>query len=627
MRYKNVLAYLIVTALGFLILVSAYYYQKNQQIRLQVIDVTAKQSLHQLTYSEREYLSVTSQFTSIVELLSHSHNLYDYVRNPTQGHRTVVEEVWASVAVNQKWFTQIRFLDLEGVEEIRINYRSNEREASPAAVLQDKSDRDYFKYAQTLDENQIGSWGVDLEVEHGRFVVPYKPALRLLTPVFIQGNKAGYLVLNIDVWYLASLLNYSPDQRFSPEVIGEHGFYLAGKSQSKLFGNLLPARSQFNFSRLFPIAWKSIRQKKSGYLIENQHLITFNQISLSARQTLYLVNNFSPQELDALVVGKRKDLLKEASIVLLLALVLVLPATLILIHYHNRSIESQLARAALSGMSAVVISDRQHRAMLVNDQFRRLTGYSQQDVRMKNIIKLLLGDDHLEKTFGLFEQVASEQIWEGELSFNKRGSSVPVTVILRVQAVLAKSNKVSYYITSIVDITDRKELEERLRVLSEKDVLTQLWNRRKFELELRNHSLLAERYSDAQNACLALLDIDYFKRINDEQGHDEGDRVIAHVASAIENSLREVDFVARIGGEEFAIIMPHTRLIDAEMCLNRLRIAIELNDTIPVTVSIGVTDLTENSTRSYKCADIALYESKTMGRNRVSVCTSNEDLA
>ena len=92
--------------------------------------------------------------------------------------------------------------------------------------LQDKSDRDYFRYAQTLEENQIGAWGIDLENEFGDLVHPYQPALRLITPVYVQGSRAGYLLLNVDVWYLASRLNYSPDERFRPELIGEKGFYV-----------------------------------------------------------------------------------------------------------------------------------------------------------------------------------------------------------------------------------------------------------------------------------------------------------------------------------------------------------------------------------------------------------------
>ncbi len=201
------------------------------------------------------------------------------------------------------------------------------------------------------------------------------------------------------------------------------------------------------------------------------------------------------------------------------------------------------------------------------------------------------------------------------------------TAIMRIQAIMAKSGKVSYYITSLVDISERKELEEKLRNLSEKDGLTSLWNRRKFEEQLAQYTNLVERYPNTPTTCLALFDIDHFKRINDELGHDEGDKVICTVAETLLRGVRSTDFVARVGGEEFAVIMPHTTTQEAEVVLNRLRVAVELSSDRSVTVSVGYSDVTADRTRSYKCADIALYESKSAGRNRVSICHSFDDIA
>ena len=204
---------------------------------------------------------------------------------------------------------------------------------------------------------------------------------------------------------------------------------------------------------------------------------------------------------------------------------------------------------------------------------------------------------------------------------------IPFTAIMRVQAVKSSSGKVSYFITSLVDITVRKELEVRLRILSERDSLSKLWNRRKFEEQLAYYSRMVERYPGDSQICLALIDIDNFKRINDELGHDEGDRVIARVAAILQESLRTTDFVARVGGEEFAILMPHTSTAEARRVLDRLRIEVQLSGGTKVTVSIGYTDLTGNSTHSYKCADIGLYESKSSGRNTISICSSQADVA
>jgi len=87
------------------------------------------------------------------------------------------------------------------------------------------------------------------------------------------------------------------------------------------------------------------------------------------------------------------------------------------------------------------------------------------------------------------------------------------------------------------------------------------------------------------------------------------------------------DFLARIGGEEFAVIMPHTSTPEAQLVVERLRQAIELDESLTITISAGISDLSQDSTRSYKCADIALYESKTLGRNQVSLCLTTDEVA
>lgn len=126
---------------------------------------------------------------------------------------------------------------------------------------------------------------------------------------------------------------------------------------------------------------------------------------------------------------------------------------------------------------------------------------------------------------------------------------------------------------------------------------------------------------------MAILDIDWFKRINDTLGHDGGDDVIRLVSHLLKEGSRDTDFVARIGGEEFAILMPHTDLIDAEMVINRLRVSVSQLKEYQLTISGGLTDIGLSGSTAYKCADLALYESKANGRNQLSICTSINDLA
>ncbi|WP_029788814.1 MULTISPECIES: sensor domain-containing diguanylate cyclase [Vibrio] len=626
MKVRKLVSALLATTLFFSALISIYYYQKYQTLLADNVKSTAKEALHQLAYSEREYNNVQDQISSISDLLGHSQSLYDYLRDPSDKNLAILQEVWSSVAVNQKWYRQIRFLNLEGQENVRINYDFKTGIAAPAQVLQDKSERAYFQFAQNLSNDQIGSWGIELERENSELVYPYSPSIRIMMPVAMDGTREGYLVLNINVQYLSSRLNYSPVRDFNIELINQAGYYVASSHSDKLYGDIIPARSRFNFGLLHPKVWQNMGAEKMGYEYDGNHLVIFNTINFVPGESLHLIIDLSQEQLLERADRDIDDLLQEALFVLSLMLVFALPITTLALHYRRHSIESKLARAALDGMTAVMISDTSHRIMMVNQEFENMMGYSNSRLRGWNAHNLIFIPEDIENILAIWNQLGVEQVWEGEVRCRTKLNHV-FTAIMRIQAIMAKSGKVSYYITSLVDISERKELEEKLRNLSEKDGLTSLWNRRKFEEQLAQYTNLVERYPNTPTTCLALFDIDHFKRINDELGHDEGDKVICTVAETLLRGVRSTDFVARVGGEEFAVIMPHTTTQEAEVVLNRLRVAVELSSDRSVTVSVGYSDVTADRTRSYKCADIALYESKSAGRNRVSICHSFDDIA
>ncbi|AMF98252.1 MULTISPECIES: sensor domain-containing diguanylate cyclase [Vibrio] len=626
MKVRKLVSALLATTLFFSALISIYYYQKYQTLLADNVKSTAKEALHQLAYSEREYNNVQDQISSISDLLGHSQSLYDYLRDPSDKNLAILQEVWSSVAVNQKWYRQIRFLNLEGQENVRINYDFKTGIAAPAQVLQDKSERAYFQFAQNLSNDQIGSWGIELERENSELVYPYSPSIRIMMPVAMDGTREGYLVLNINVQYLSSRLNYSPVRDFNIELINQAGYYVASSHNDKLYGDIIPARSRFNFGLLHPKVWQNMGAEKMGYEYDGNHLVIFNTINFVPGESLHLIIDLSQEQLLERADRDIDDLLQEALFVLSLMLVFALPITTLALHYRRHSIESKLARAALDGMTAVMISDTSHRIMMVNQEFENMMGYSNSRLRGWNAHNLIFIPEDIENILAIWNQLGVEQVWEGEVRCRTKLNHV-FTAIMRIQAIMAKSGKVSYYITSLVDISERKELEEKLRNLSEKDGLTSLWNRRKFEEQLAQYTNLVERYPNTPTTCLALFDIDHFKRINDELGHDEGDKVICTVAETLLRGVRSTDFVARVGGEEFAVIMPHTTTQEAEVVLNRLRVAVELSSDRSVTVSVGYSDVTADRTRSYKCADIALYESKSAGRNRVSICHSFDDIA
>ncbi|HEX3725163.1 MAG TPA: GGDEF domain-containing protein [Pirellulales bacterium] len=149
------------------------------------------------------------------------------------------------------------------------------------------------------------------------------------------------------------------------------------------------------------------------------------------------------------------------------------------------------------------------------------------------------------------------------------------------------------------------------------DPLTGVSNRRAFDDSLDSLSKQHSRYGVP--VSVAMLDIDFFKRVNDHRGHLQGDILLREIADLLRESVRECDMVARYGGEEFAIVMPHTTLQPACGLSERLRASIE--EHLPITVSIGVTELVKGDTptAAIQRADAALYLAKVNGRNCVYV--------
>ena len=174
------------------------------------------------------------------------------------------------------------------------------------------------------------------------------------------------------------------------------------------------------------------------------------------------------------------------------------------------------------------------------------------------------------------------------------------------------------------DITRRKQLEAELTRLATTDGLTGLANRRHFIQQLEMEIARIQR--NAAPAVLLMLDLDHFKRVNDSYGHAGGDAVLQAFAHATQGNLRKIDLAGRLGGEEFAILLPETGLEPALHFAERLRQHIETmtvasnGEQIQITVSIGLTGITHADTQADATlarADTALYQAKAGGRNQV----------
>ena len=194
-------------------------------------------------------------------------------------------------------------------------------------------------------------------------------------------------------------------------------------------------------------------------------------------------------------------------------------------------------------------------------------------------------------------------------------------------------------LVGILALQTAKDINE-ITILKRENIIDSLigiYNRRYFDTKLSEEIERAHRYK--LPLSLLLLDIDHFKNINDTHGHQIGDIVLKNLGQSLLNAVRETDIVARYGGEEIAIITPHTSLFSASELAERLRHTIEASTMVPadeyekrqaikITVSIGVTGMEKDSgyeKSMIKNADKALYEAKENGRNQVIVFKTNKN--
>jgi diguanylate cyclase (GGDEF)-like protein len=201
-----------------------------------------------------------------------------------------------------------------------------------------------------------------------------------------------------------------------------------------------------------------------------------------------------------------------------------------------------------------------------------------------------------------------------------------------------QDRKVKRVAVSVIDNTDaviyRKRLEEtsaRLEQMSRTDHLTGLSNRLHLMERLKEEVAFHERHDEPLS--LGILDVDFFKKVNDTYGHICGDEVLIKFAQMFSDSLRTYDIIGRYGGEEFCLVLPKTPLEEAIMVLDRLRIKIGTHEftwdkhTFSRTISIGVTTATGREGISPELllqeADDALYRAKESGRNRIEVAEFN----
>lgn len=252
----------------------------------------------------------------------------------------------------------------------------------------------------------------------------------------------------------------------------------------------------------------------------------------------------------------------------------------------------------------------------VSDALCKISGYSKAELVGKKHSILKHPDFESDIYKDLWSNISHGRSWYGEIKNQRKdGSFYWVDVI--VAPTFDKNGVIDGYSSIRQDITDKKRVEE----LSITDQLTKIYNRLHLENTFKKEVDRAKRYKTLFSVIL--LDIDYFKSVNDNYGHDVGDEVLIEVVNILKQNIRTTDILGRWGGEEFLIVLPQTDALKGQHLAEKLRVEIQnytFNKIGKKTCSFGISQFKpedEDSKEVVKRADNALYEAKNSGRNKV----------
>ena len=303
---------------------------------------------------------------------------------------------------------------------------------------------------------------------------------------------------------------------------------------------------------------------------------------------------------------------------------------------------------------SMIATDRDGLITAMNLAAERLSGYSREELVGKASMTILHDEKELEARSGNLEPGTTAtaaqdgfDVLTGNLSGGSQNSfdgnsleetewtyvrsdGTRVPVDLAVRAVTSEAGEVSGYVGIAVDVTERKEMLARVTHLATHDHLTKLAGRALLQENTSQAVERARRYGTRVAAFL--IDIDQLKRINDSLGHSNGDKVLVEIAERLKGAVRSSDTVARVGGDEFVVVMPDIMSIgDAEQCGQNLvqwitpSISLDGHE-IHVTASVGACiypDFASDAKHLLKRADAAMYAAKEDGRNQCRIFTED----
>lgn len=597
---KNILLFLL---FGFIIALATSYIQYSVKYE----DVKNKIQNDSFIVSNRIENRI-KEYTNKVEISLDSiqtNKLFkNYLDNSNKKNSEISNYLFINTMKNNKNYFQLRFIDNKGKEKIRVERYNSTTFIVKESKLQNKSNRYYFK--DTINNTKGKYWYsyLDLNIENKKLEYPLRPTLRVSTKVIHKGRFYGILIVNIELKPLLDEIR--KDEHFNIYIIDNDGYFILNPEPKKQWARYLDTK--YTIDSELP----NFRNDSFG-----NYTFSLNKY-FKNNENLKLILKVKDHYLTSLKENNRKL----AYIIGLLTLLISIPISLIisvpiskLYMEFNKIYKENLKHIETIDKYVITMTvDINKKIVAVSKALCNISGYSKDELIGKTPSLFKSGNMDHAVYKDLWTKITNGDVWVGELENKTKDEK---NYWIKSTILPNKEKQVIQNFTSISEnINDKKIIEK----ISQMDKLTKIYNRMKLDNSLENEFHRFSRYNSIFS--IILIDIDYFKLVNDTYGHQVGDKVLIQISKILKNSCRKTDIVGRWGGEEFMIICIDTGITGALKLSKNIKEKIENYNFDVVkhkTVSIGVSEVKDSDDIEsiIKRVDSNLYKAKDSGRNKI----------
>ncbi|MCM2680038.1 sensor domain-containing diguanylate cyclase [Echinimonas agarilytica] len=589
------------------------------------------QALHLIGNTTQSKLHKVEQTT---RMLADNHDVIRFGLSGQQSVKHIIENQWMLIANDSHIYEKIRFIDTNGYERINVEYQQETETSYVNNDHQYRGNSEFMRHISHLHNSDNMSFFCFKEGGEVSDDI-HSLAGRVTTPVLDASNVIGYIVVNFK---MSSLVQMMKEQErisgFSIDFLTQKGGTLSEFSPPSPIEHHLPISnlllSNFDYRNVFNTLLSTQYSREIQGNIDNFRggVLTYRWLDIEPQKAFklahqphtLLVSHIPKEVIDLHARSAFISNLKTIVIRAMIGIVLAMIITYLLKRVIARENALRLMFKAVEGMSAVLVTDSSGEIIRVNKAFTEVMGYEANDVIGKNPKMFSSGTQNKDFYRHMWKSLNRQQRWTGEI-VNRKKNGEHVHIIQNITVLEGiRENGDKFFISNFVDVTQQKKLQEKLVEQSQTDALTGAYNRRHFDYELKRLQQIAQRYLE-QSFCLAIIDLDHFKSINDILGHSAGDEVLKKFVACAHEQTRDTDQVFRIGGEEFALLMPLTCQLQAVRVVERIRQSMKLDN---ITFSAGIAEYSKETFEHdlLNSADQAMYTAKNNGRDRICIAPS-----